>query len=420
LLRAAGYEPEPIELLPGADGLVHATSERVAELRDRLDPTLPVVVVGSGTITDITKHACLALDDDQRGRRVPLVSVATANSVIAYSSKLAVISVDGVKRTSLSRLPQVILCDTALLAQAPIELTRSGIGDLAAMFTSFPDWRLACVLGLDRWDSAAWEILTDVRVMFGPWAAQMGAATPQGTEVLTRLLILGGLAMTYAADSAPLSGYEHVNGHVLDMIAEHAGRATALHGAQVGVATLPCSIALAELLDRLDPAEVRVDGCYPDERRMETKVRDAFAHVDPSGAMAEECWRDYRTKLINWREARPRFEALLADWGAEQARLAELATPPTEVVRLLAEAGHPLRYEQLNPSIPEAEGRWAYEHAHLMRKRITSGDLTHFLGWSGEAHTSRIFAEAARLAAAEQDRTHTEERLRQARKVPSA
>jgi glycerol-1-phosphate dehydrogenase [NAD(P)+] len=396
LLAGAGYDPIPIELAPGSDGLVHASSDRVAELRDRLDAALPVVIVGSGTITDIAKHACLALDDDQPGRRIPLVSVATANSVVAYSSKLAVISVDGVKRTTLSRLPQVVLCDTTLLAGAPLELTRSGMGDIAAMYTAFPDWRLACVLGLDDWDTATWEVLTDVRAHFAPWAAEMGAATEAGTEVLAKLLTLCGLAMTYAGDSAPLSGYEHVNGHVLDMTAEHAGRATALHGAQVGVATLPCSIAQVELL-AIDPAGVDVDTCYPDEAAMEAVVRDAFTSVDPTGAMADECWRDYRTKLAAWRDARPRFEALLADWDAERARIAGLTIPPAEVATVLAAAGHPLRYEELSPSIPEAEGRWAFAHAHLMRKRITSGDLLHFLGRFGDRFIDSVFATAETL-----------------------
>src|SRR4051812_33002069 len=130
---------------------------------------------------------------------------------------------------------------------------------------------------------------------------------------------------------------------------------------------------------------------------MEAVVPDAFTSVAPTGAMADECWRDYRTKLAAWRDARPRFEALLADWDAERERLAGLTIPPAEVAEVLTAAGHPLRYEELTPSIPETEGRWAFAHAHLMRKRITSGDLLHFLGRLDDAFTGRVFATAAEL-----------------------
>ena len=45
-----------------------------------------------------------------------------------------------------------------------------------------------------------------------------------GMEVLAKCLTLGGLTMTYARESSPVSGYEHVVSHMLDMCAPHYGR----------------------------------------------------------------------------------------------------------------------------------------------------------------------------------------------------
>ena len=111
--------------------------------------------------------------------------------------------------------------------------------------------------------------------------------------------------------------------------------------------------------------------------------------------MAEECWSSYRGKLAAWRDARPRFEALLGDWEAWRARLAELVQPPEAVVQSLATAGHPLRYEDLG--VPEDQARWAFQHGHLMRGRFSSADLLNYLGWLDDAFVGEVFADHRRL-----------------------
>jgi hypothetical protein len=111
--------------------------------------------------------------------------------------------------------------------------------------------------------------------------------------------------------------------------------------------------------------------------------------------MAAECWSSYRGKLAAWRDARPRFEAFLAGWEANRARLAELVQPPEAVVQSLAKAGHPLRYEDLG--VPEDQARWAFQHGHLMRGRFSSADLLNYLGWLDTGFVDEVFAEHRRL-----------------------
>ncbi len=198
---------------------------------------------------------------------------------------------------------------------------------------------------------------------------------PEGLELLAKMNVLGGLSATLADESAPLSGYEHVTGHMLDMGSDHFDRGLADHGAQVAVALIPHAIAFELLVSELDPAAVELDRCYPSAPEMERVVHKTFAEIDPSGHMARECWSDYAAKLDAWNRARPRFEALLADWGRHRERLRDLLTAPEEAVATLAAAGAPLRFDELEPPVSEQEGRWAFEHAHLMRKRFSAGDL---------------------------------------------
>lgn len=393
MLAEAGFEVHVVELAGDADGVVHPDFHEVEFVKSHLHPGVMVSTLGSGVVSDITKHACFLFDQEHSDQpHVPLVFCQTANSVPAYASRMAIISKDGVKRTWPSRLSDVLVADLKTLCGAPIEYSLGGIGDMCAMFPAFADWYLGYYFGLNNFFQGSWHILEDVTDLMFPYAAEIGKRSPIGMEVLAKILTLGGLTMTYSRESAPVSGFEHVVSHMLDMGAPHFGRRIANHGSQVAVAAIPALIGLGWLLDNLDPRKVDIDKCYPSMEQMEKRVKDTFAEHDPSGAMGTECWNDYRQKLAGWTKARPRFEAFLADWDNQKAHLESLMTRVEPYVKALALSGHPLYFEELNIRVPESQARWAYHHAHLMRKRFSSGDLINYLGWFDEAWTDRVIA----------------------------
>ena len=94
VLVAADFEVEVCELQAGADGAVHADFDRLDEVAAHLRPGVPVVALGSGTITDLTKHACFTYEQ-RSGEHLPLVFCPTAISVLAFSARMAVIAKDG-------------------------------------------------------------------------------------------------------------------------------------------------------------------------------------------------------------------------------------------------------------------------------------------------------------------------------------
>ncbi len=402
LLGDAGWEPQVVVLEASEDGKVHADDERVEQVLATLRPGVPVVALGSGTVTDVAKHASFRFGEEHDP--LPLVFCATANSMLAYTARMAVISKAGVKRTSPSRLSDALIHDTEVLRDAPPETMLAGIGDIAPMYVSFGDWYLGHRFGLGDFKQASVDFIADVREQLLPHAREMGERTPAGVDLLSRMLTLSGLTATLAGETAPLSGYEHVIGHMLDMSAAHFERPIGSHGSQVGMAVPLCSITLNLLLDELDPDAVELDRCYPSPAAMEAHVRETFDAIDPTGAMAEECWSDYAAKLESWHGARDAFAAFLADWDAERARLRELVPPAEDCLAAIVQAGLPTRFEDLPVPIPEAQARWAFSHAHLMRKRFSHADLLHFLGWFDEALTDRVFARLGELAAAARDR----------------
>jgi glycerol-1-phosphate dehydrogenase [NAD(P)+] len=296
-------------------------------------------------------------------------------------------------------LPDALVLDGRVLRDAPVDATLGGIGDLVVIAVSFGDWRLGAELGLSSYTPASFDVLADVRgQLFSPGPAAFAGRTLEGAETLAKLAVLGGFAMTMAGQSSPMSGYEHVVSHMLDMRARPSGRPVASHGCQCGVSTIVCAVAWRRLLEGLDPGQVDLDACYPDADTVQRRVRAVFDPLDPSGAMASECWSSYKGKLAAWRDARPGFEAFLADWAGHRARLAELVQPPEAVVQSLARAGHPLRYEDLG--VPEAQASWAFQHGHLMRGRFSSADLLNYLGWLDDAFVDELFAEYRRLVEA--------------------
>jgi glycerol-1-phosphate dehydrogenase [NAD(P)+] len=200
--------------------------------------------------------------------------------------------------------------------------------------------------------------------------------------------------MGVAGTTAMLSGTEHLVSHLLDMAAGQQGRSLAFHGAQVGVATLLVAAAWEALLSDLDPAKVDVGACFPEPAAMEPRVRAAFAGIDPTGAVGEECWSDYARKLERWKEHRENFEWFLGDWSRHKAQLSRMVASPERLGSALAEAGAPVRFAELDPPVSPESVRWAVGSCHLMRNRFTLADLLFFLGWWDDAFVEKILQRA--------------------------
>ena len=150
IMKSAGWQFEVVWLEPDRTGQVHTDFTQINFVKERLQTTSAVLSVGSGTVTDIAKHACHVYQQEQNTQPLPFVVYQTANSVSAYTSNMAPTFVDGVKRTLPSRYPDVLICDLETLRDAPQSMTVAGVGDLLAAFGSYADWWLAYRLGLDN------------------------------------------------------------------------------------------------------------------------------------------------------------------------------------------------------------------------------------------------------------------------------
>lgn len=390
LLHVTGYSASAMHLEDDDYGMVHADFDSVEDAVWALErghlgtPASAIIGLGSGTVTDIAKHAAYIYNQKHPDRtRMVYICVPTANSVTAYAANMAVLLKDGVKRTVPSCYPDAIVCDLRVLADAPKEMTLAGLGDCCARFVAYGDWYLASALGLvDYYSEVPLALLDNLDTILLEHAASIRERSLAGEAVVMRALLLAGIAQSIVNMSAPISGTEHVTSHVLDMVAHHYQRGLALHGAQVGVATLTAAALYQHFLDRFDPAAINIDTCYPAAEPLQRYIRHIFRAIDPSSAMAKECWQDYSQKLALWQQKRPRFEQFCANWHETyRPKLASLVRSPQVVQRILAEAGAPLTIEALDPPISQKEYDFAVRNGHFIRQRFVLSDLLYFLRW---------------------------------------
>ncbi|WP_295786276.1 iron-containing alcohol dehydrogenase [uncultured Microbacterium sp.] len=380
----AGRHRRVVRVPAGAHGAT-LDERTVDEVCGRASGAAVVMTVGSGTVSDLGKVVAATLG-------VPLISVQTAASVNGYADPLSVLVRNGAKRTVPSRWPDVLLIDHDIVAEAPLALTRAGVGDAVAIWSSPADWYLACALGMD---SALYgsRFVDPVRDL-APRLADETASEAERLASLIDVLTVGGLVIGDAGTTAPLSGVEHLASHVLDMSAIAEGAAHDLHGAQVGVASVLASalwdVALEdERLFDLGPTDFVV----PDD--LEGRVRAVWQPVDPTGVLGEECWHAVEAKMRRWVAAGPQIRAFFTHRREHVTTLRVLAGDPSLPAAALRVWGAAVAFSELSPPVPPERARWVLSALPFMRDRLSVADLFVLAGRWDDRLFDRVFARAA-------------------------
>jgi glycerol-1-phosphate dehydrogenase [NAD(P)+] len=227
-LGAARVDAEPL-MFAERSGL-RATPQAVDTVRSQLLGDRVPVAVGSGVITDIVRYAAHLSDR-------AFVSVPTAASMDGYASTMAALERDGVKVTYPARAPQAIFADPRVLAGAPSELTRAGLGDLLGKATAHVDWLTAHLLYGEMYSDRASTLVLEPLKFAARHAEAVLAGTVSAVLELFDGLVQSGRAMAMVGSSRPASGCEHHASHFWDLLAARGLRRHAPHGVQVGYAT---------------------------------------------------------------------------------------------------------------------------------------------------------------------------------------
>jgi glycerol-1-phosphate dehydrogenase [NAD(P)+] len=376
LLELLGERFAPrLHVLGESGASVHADSETIEQTCRVLAGAELVVVAGSGTVTDIGKEASRLLG-------LPLVAVQTAAAVNAFSDDMAVLLQSGVKRTARSKWPDALVADLTVIAGAPVSMTLAGFGDMAGLGTAPADWYLASAVGLDdSYHPAPLALLRESRERLEASAPGLKSRDLAAVDSLTRMLTISGISLGVAGSTAPMSGTEHLISHLLDLDAEVHGRAAALHGAQVGVASVVAAAIWEVGLEDLETTAPVL--AVPPADAVERDVRAAFDGLDPTGRVGEECWRDCREKLSAFDAHTGDAVAAMSDWETHREVLTTMLAPPEQIAESLRTAGAVTGFDELSPAVSPAALRWAVRTLPFIRKRFTVADLLYYGGrWS--------------------------------------
>jgi len=151
-----------------------------------------------------------------------------------------------------SKCPDVIIGDTQIMAQAPMKMLVSGLGDMIAKYVSICEWRISHLINGEFYSE---DIAGMVRLALRKCVDNAEGLLRREEAAVAAVfegLTICGIAMSYAGLSRPASGCEHYISHVLDMRAAQFKTPTETHGIQCAMGTL-IAVSLYEKLKDYTP-----------------------------------------------------------------------------------------------------------------------------------------------------------------------
>lgn len=361
---------------PEGEGGEHIIAEvsRAQALSEKIDQSTDYLVsVGSGVISDLTKQAANLL-------KIPYILIATAPSMNGYTSSMSALSEHGIKQTFQVEPARAIFADIGLLQEAPVEMARSGLGDIVSKSVCNADWKLSHLVKDTYFCSLPFRITDKTEPLYLNAAADIGERREPGIRALTDGVLRSGLSMTVIGTSTPSSGAEHLLSHYWDLKSLMEETEIRLHGVQVGVGT----VMIQHLYDFMGNLPVKKKVDFKKLQALHPEKEEVGAFIDRKfGDYAGDVRSQYFQKYMTWPEKKKELERILDDWDGLWSELAPFIRPPGPVERALRESGSAYRYSDLGLSRDEAVDTLI--HARLIRWRYTILDLAAELGVLEEA-----------------------------------
>jgi glycerol-1-phosphate dehydrogenase [NAD(P)+] len=334
-----------------------------------VDPAADLLIgVGSGVISDLTKWIATALD-------LPFVICGTAPSMNAYTSITATMTENGIKRSRYLQPADAVVMDVDILAEAPLDMIRAGMGDLTARAICNADWKLSNVLRRTYFCPLPYKMTARGERRYLASAEGIGRAAPEAIDALSEAILLSAYSMTVlAGETSPSSGAEHVLSHFWDLQVKLRHAPKNLHGAQVAVGTI-ISLNVYDYMRAMNPDSIDPQALLR-QRRTLREIRtenaekfgskgDAFNEVIFKKRVPDDLYVDYIT-------------AIRDNWEKLWTTLAPYV-PPVDAIRApLEKAGVPLTLDAIQRTREDALEALLYGNRY--RPRYTILDLAWELG----------------------------------------
>lgn len=212
------------DLLVPDEAAIEAVESKMTENTDL------ILGVGSGVINDICKYVSFF-------KKIKSGIVATAPSMDGFASSGAAMILGGMKVTVTTHAPSVIIGDTDILKNAPIDMIRSGYADIIGKYSALNDWKLSELINGEYLCPEVYALVKEKTDLIRSLAKDIAERKVEAIEELMRDLVLIGVTLTLLSTTRPGSGSEHHLSHYFEITGLLEDKPYFLHGTDVGYST---------------------------------------------------------------------------------------------------------------------------------------------------------------------------------------
>lgn len=175
------------------------------------------------------------------------------------------------KVTYNAHVPKCIVGDTEILKNAPIEMIKSGYGDILGKFSCLNDWKLSKLVNNEYFCGYVYNLTYDTVQKTVPLAKKLLERDENALKTLMEALVVVGIAMSYAGYSRPASGSEHHLSHFFEITGIIDNEPYFCHGTDVAYSMLAVQKLREEILKKDVPEKKEFD-----EKNWEENIKRVY------------------------------------------------------------------------------------------------------------------------------------------------
>ena len=248
------------------EGILVPDEKAIEKMQKELTESTDLIVgIGSGVIQDLCKYVSFNAE-------LPYHIIATAPSMDGYASKGAAMIIGNMKVTYNAHVPEVIVADTDILKAAPMDMIKSGYGDILGKFSCLNDWKLAHAVNDEYICEYVYDLTYSMLSATKDLGAKLLSRDEEAVGMLMEALVGVGIAMAYVGNSRPASGSEHHMSHFFEVIGIMKDEPYFMHGTDVAFSAVYTQKMREELMNIEEPV---LKNPF-DKESWEKKIREVY------------------------------------------------------------------------------------------------------------------------------------------------
>ncbi len=230
-----------------------------------------ILGIGSGVIQDLCKYVSFK-------HNLSYGIIATAPSMDGYASSGAAMIINNMKVTYSCHVPEIIIGDVNILKDAPMDLIKSGYGDIIGKYSCLNDWKLSTTVNGEYFCEYVYDLTFNAAEKVKNIGPALLKREKDAVKILTEALVKVGVAMSFAGNSRPASGSEHHLSHFFEITGLMENKPYFLHGIDVAFSSFYTQKIREKILKIPSVPERKIF----DEKDYENKISSVYSSASKS------------------------------------------------------------------------------------------------------------------------------------------